>query len=1034
LARNVPTAEKELERLHHDAISRMLPSIQDESRDRDVDPVVCESWINKTMNKVPRSSSPDVNIAVNAQSRVDYEPLRKSGLDRKSLQQIGLPNKLIQRLHRMLYVYSAGFHQVLTEVTMHLRTHLITTSVARGVSSDQEPADFMKRVWLTFLMLLESCDRKHYGTILSSIMDDHTQALARTEDTFKKRKEEDLFRIEALAAESGKLTRELEAQGTILMEQRREAELIRMELEEGRRQQEQQQERNAALVAMRDRGEDQLKAAAMEMAELRAVTAKEKAAAQEQEERRSTAAAKARQQLESQISELKKKLLEAKTALAFLNQKLTWVSDDGGSKFKRATMQLAKVKADAEKDIREKDEYWRAEATRRATVVRSDLEGAMCAAAKNLEEAEERTKTHLLEAKQAGVQEMRAVNEAAKLRKQQEEYKNRLGTTNLMVEQLTRAKTKAAEELQAQMHRSDVLGKAHAKLNRQVERSMQALQLQTEQAAELKARVAALNSAKKKLALEKAATEKERQMHATKAQALEAKLHDTMAKMGTVAKGAAESRRKSNADMHAARLEQDGRLRTTMQTHDQLNTQLVRQLEEAQSALNGLTGKVMFWVDVSADMAAEGVGVGGYEKARGVKLSMMEAEAKEKALAEMEAEGGRGLDRFDVSWLKQRAGRAQLRLEDRLTTLVETVAQDRAKATAAALKLDQQWHAHEKVKAGHREGTKQLEAAHERRASVKLDDAVRMARAEQARALAMAEEEAAEQRLLVQKTEEHRLAQVRDVSSRLNALTSKQTKVAESKVMAIRALEESLAQKEAARAEEAAAAANAKAYAAAESERAQLEAKEKEQLVKELANLREKYVNIDRHEIGVGVMEPAERLQAGLAVEMGVQTKMDMAMLEKVEKEANESVQKKERFEAERKQMERQHSISSPPKPKRKSSVSSMTTPPSIHKGSDDPFMAAAVSTARAGDETKATGSSTSCSGSVGGQGEARRLSGSAPERRSSKASKPEAAKLPDVQRQAIMEAPAELLREALAQRAAKDRKASAAELDSLGL
>jgi hypothetical protein len=44
------------------------------------------------------------------------------------------------------------------------------------------------------------------------------------------------------------------------------------------------------------------------------------------------------------------------------------------------------------------------------------------------------------------------------------------------------------------------------------------------------------------------------------------------------------------------------------------------------------------------------------------------------------------------------------------------------------------------------------------------------------------------------------------------------------------------------------------------------------------------------------------------------------------------------------------------------------------------------------------------------------------------------ASKNPNVQREAIMHAPAELLRDALAQRAAKDAKDSAMELGRLGL
>jgi hypothetical protein len=47
----------------------------------------------------------------------------------------------------------------------------------------------------------------------------------------------------------------------------------------------------------------------------------------------------------------------------------------------------------------------------------------------------------------------------AKLRKQQQEFKQRLGTSARMVEQLALAKTKTAEELQAQQTRTEAISR-----------------------------------------------------------------------------------------------------------------------------------------------------------------------------------------------------------------------------------------------------------------------------------------------------------------------------------------------------------------------------------------------------------------------------------------------------------------------------------------------------------------------------------------------------------------------------------------------
>jgi chaperonin cofactor prefoldin len=50
-------------------------------------------------------------------------------------------------------------------------------------------------------------------------------------------------------------------------------------------------------------------------------------------------------------------------------------------------------------------------------------------------------------------------------------------------------------------------------------------------------------------------------------------------------KGASESRRKSIADVHAAKLGHDGQLQQTMQQHEKTKKQLARELDEAKSAL-----------------------------------------------------------------------------------------------------------------------------------------------------------------------------------------------------------------------------------------------------------------------------------------------------------------------------------------------------------------------------------------------------------------------------------------------------------------
>jgi hypothetical protein len=89
----------------------------------------------------------------------------------------------------------------------------------------------------------------------------------------------------------------------------------------------------------------------------------------------------------------------------------------------------------------------------------------------------------------------------------------------------------------------------------------------------------------------------------------------------------------------------------------------------------------------------------------------MEIEAKEKACADREqaCADRTKLVGSDEAWsgdevgaMKRAAGKVQLQLEERLLSTMEVMATRTAKTKAAQLKLEQQWHAHEKVKSHHR--------------------------------------------------------------------------------------------------------------------------------------------------------------------------------------------------------------------------------------------------------------------------------------------------------------------------------------------
>lgn len=75
-------------------------------------------------------------------------PLARAGIDRWTLYKLGMPQALVDRLYRALYVYTNGFHSIINEIASHC-----PPSVEKHVSSN---------VWLTFLLLLEQCENGKY--------------------------------------------------------------------------------------------------------------------------------------------------------------------------------------------------------------------------------------------------------------------------------------------------------------------------------------------------------------------------------------------------------------------------------------------------------------------------------------------------------------------------------------------------------------------------------------------------------------------------------------------------------------------------------------------------------------------------------------------------------------------------------------------------------------------------------------------------------------------------------------------------------
>ena len=78
-------------------------------------------------------------------------PLRHAHLDRETLRSLGLPNDVIDRTYRALYVYSVGAQNVIRDV--YRNCHL---------ADKPGRAKFSACIWMVFLYLLEHCEESEH--------------------------------------------------------------------------------------------------------------------------------------------------------------------------------------------------------------------------------------------------------------------------------------------------------------------------------------------------------------------------------------------------------------------------------------------------------------------------------------------------------------------------------------------------------------------------------------------------------------------------------------------------------------------------------------------------------------------------------------------------------------------------------------------------------------------------------------------------------------------------------------------------------
>ena len=108
-------------------------------------PKVLETWVNETLTDADHLDIP--GIALKAEHK---NPIARYGIDRNSLSKEGIPNDVIDRIYRGLFVYSVGFYELLNKTLSHTpKKYTVVTNL-----------------WKVYTILLEYCCRTDYRLLI----------------------------------------------------------------------------------------------------------------------------------------------------------------------------------------------------------------------------------------------------------------------------------------------------------------------------------------------------------------------------------------------------------------------------------------------------------------------------------------------------------------------------------------------------------------------------------------------------------------------------------------------------------------------------------------------------------------------------------------------------------------------------------------------------------------------------------------------------------------------------------------------------
>jgi hypothetical protein len=120
-------------------------------------------WLNETLSDAEHLDIPGIILKPEHKN-----PISRYGIDRIELNNNGIPNDLIDRVYRCLFVYSVGFYEMISKVIQH----------------SEQKYTLITRIWKVFAVVLEYCCLTDYKMMITQITNEHDGRLAAVQKEF----------------------------------------------------------------------------------------------------------------------------------------------------------------------------------------------------------------------------------------------------------------------------------------------------------------------------------------------------------------------------------------------------------------------------------------------------------------------------------------------------------------------------------------------------------------------------------------------------------------------------------------------------------------------------------------------------------------------------------------------------------------------------------------------------------------------------------------------------------------------------------